>query len=130
VVWTTQRIEEIQGLADDVSVLVNGELRFRGTVLDLAAQVSTQSYVLTVQNGGASGHDLLAAVRDALRGRATASLVPGEDGERFVVRLEPGVVLGDAFSALATRELTLVACREERPGIEQAFLSIASGEAR
>ena len=127
VVWTTQRIEEIQGLADAVSVLVQGEIRFRGTVPELAERATSQAYVMTIRNGGASGHELSAAVQDALGGRATVSSLGGEDDRHFGVVLTPGVVLGDAFTALAARDLVLIGCREERPGIEDAFMQIAGG---
>lgn len=128
VIWTTQRIEEIQGLADRVSVIVRGSLAFCGTVPDLADRASVQKYVMTVSNGGASGPELLAAVRAALEGRAVVSPLPGADERRFGITLDPQVVLGEAFTALAERNLTLLGCREERPGIEDAFLRIARGE--
>jgi ABC-2 type transport system ATP-binding protein len=124
VVWTTQRIEEIQGLADRVSVLARGEIRFSGTVPQLTARAATPGYIVTVSNGGASGRELLGVVREALRSRATVSTIPGEDANHFQLQLGSGVVLGEIFSALAGSNLTLLGCREQRPGIEEAFLKV------
>jgi hypothetical protein len=83
-----------------------------------------------VSNGGAAGPQLLQAVRRALGERAVVSPVVGEDAGRFAVALAPGVVLGDALGALTSESLTLLGCREERPGIEHAFLKIAGAGER
>jgi ABC-2 type transport system ATP-binding protein len=124
VIWTTQRIEEIRGLADRVSVLAKGEVRFTGTVPQLAALASVPGYVVTVSNGGASGTRLLEAVRDAVRDRATVAAAAGERADRFQLTLGRDVILGDVFSALTGANLTILACREQRPEIEDAFLSV------
>jgi ABC-2 type transport system ATP-binding protein len=124
VVWTTQRIEEIQGLADRVSVLARGEIRFSGTVQQLTARAAAPGYVVTVSNGGASGPELLGAVQAALRNRATVSASEGEGANNFELQLGSGIVLGDVFSALEGSNLTLLGCREQRPGIEEAFLKV------
>jgi hypothetical protein len=42
--------------------------------------------------------------------------------------LQDGVVLGDALAALAAADIKVLACREERSEIEEAFLSFMRDE--
>jgi ABC-2 type transport system ATP-binding protein len=120
VIWTTQRIEEIRGFADRVSVLAAGEIRFAGTVDQLAARSPAPAYVVNVTNGGTSGEQLLRLVRDAVHHRA--AVTPAEADGLFRLVLPPGAVLGDVFSALTASDLAILGCREERPRVEDAFL--------
>lgn len=128
VVWTTQRIEEIQGLAERVSVLAKGEIRFSGTVPQLTERAATRGYIVTLANGGASGRQLFDSVAAAVRSHATVSMIQGDVDGRFELLLSPNVVLGDVFSALASSNLTLLGCREQRPGIEEAFLKVTEDD--
>ena len=57
---------------------------------------------------------------------ARATVAPGanDDGEHF--RLEPvdGIPLGAAIAALADGGIDVLACRQERSEIEEAFLAL------
>ncbi|HZT91483.1 MAG TPA: ABC transporter ATP-binding protein [Gaiellaceae bacterium] len=120
VIWTTQRIEEISTLADHVSVLADGEVRFRGTVDELAQRSPAATYVVTLSNGGASGERLLNLVRDAVQFKAAVAPAAGDGLYRL--SLQRDAILGDVFAALSASNLTILDCREERPKVEDAFL--------
>ena len=53
VLWTTQRLEEIAGFADKVTLLDVGRTRFCGSVDDLIAHSLVRRYVLTIADGRA-----------------------------------------------------------------------------
>jgi ABC-2 type transport system ATP-binding protein len=124
VLWATQRIDEIRGFADEITLLVRGRVRFAGSVAQFAIKADVTRYVVRLGNRGAEGRALEAAVQRALE--ETADVSAAEDGEHFTIALRPGSVLGDALLALARADLQLLACREERSEIETAFLSLAA----
>jgi ABC-2 type transport system ATP-binding protein len=122
VVWATQRVEEIRGFADHVTLLHRGEVRFQGTVPQLLAAVPRRRFLIRV----ASGHDL-----DAL-GRSVdglAELRPGADPEHLVLGLANGTSLGRAIAAIESAGVSVLACSEEGSGIEEAFLFLTRQDA-
>ena len=50
-----------------------------------------------------------------------------DDEEHYVLHLADGVILGDALARLTSSGVRVLACREERSEIEEAFLSLAGG---
>jgi ABC-type multidrug transport system ATPase subunit len=123
VVWATQRLDEIRGFADGVSLLTRGQLRFDGTVPELMALAGPQRYLVRVRNGVA-GRDLDARVRNALAGRGAVERAGGDDSGHYAMRLDDDVILGDALAALASAGVQVLACREERSEVEEAFLAL------
>jgi ABC-2 type transport system ATP-binding protein len=115
VVWATQRLDEIRGLADGVTLIAQGREAFVGSVPELMAHAVPRRYLLRLRGSMES---------DALNGLATLERT-GESAEHFLLSLREGVVLGDALAALAAAGLDVLTCTEERSGIEQAFLSLA-----
>jgi ABC-type multidrug transport system ATPase subunit len=128
VLWTTQRLEEIRGFADRVTVLSKGHVRFEGSVPKLLARVSARRYVLQLSDGRRSRERAVAAMKRAVRGVATVE--PAADGEDDHVMLSLGAdaVLGDALAALTEARFRVVSCNEAESGIEEAFLAV-TGEA-
>ncbi len=120
VAWATQRLEEIRGFADSVTVLDAGRVRFSGTVPELIAQTDSRSYLVWLQNGS----EALAA--EALVGAVGrhAALRETRDPGHFLLTLAPGAVLGDVFAALAAEDVQILSCREARSEIEEAFLQL------
>ena len=57
VVWTTQRVEEIRGFADHVTLLKGGRVAFHGTVPTLMAHSNPRRYIvqLTVRRHERAG---------------------------------------------------------------------------
>jgi hypothetical protein len=55
---------------------------------------------------------------------ATVSLAQDSQGRNCLLDLEAGAVLGDAIAALTAVGIRVLACREDRSGIESAFLNL------
>jgi ABC-2 type transport system ATP-binding protein len=127
VLWATQRIDEIRGFAASVTLLHRGRVRFSGTVPELMAHAAPQSYLVRLRNGVA-GRDALQQVLDrTLHGKA--QIATADDAEHYRLGLADGVVLGDALASLTLEGVQVLACREERSEIEEAFLAL-TGEGR
>jgi ABC-type multidrug transport system ATPase subunit len=129
VVWATQRLDEIRGFADKVTLLSEGRAAFAGTVPELMATAVPRRYLLRLQNGRPAAYSLAAVGRVALGSLGTLELVGESSSEHYVLALAEEVVLGDALSALWRADIAVLTCREERSEIEQAFLALA-GESK
>jgi ABC-2 type transport system ATP-binding protein len=128
VIWTTQRLEEIRGFADRVTLLVAGRVRFSGTVAELMSLAESRAYLLGLDRPEASDELHVAAMRAAVGNLATLDLAPGGGRLHVRLRLEGGVTVGEAIAALVAAGTSIVSCREERSEIEQAFMTITAGE--
>lgn len=126
VVWATQRIDEIRGFAERVTLLNRGTVRFSGTVAELMEHASPRSYLLRVLDGGRAGVDLRTAVEAALG--TLAHVASNGQPEHLHLRLADDVVLSDAIVALADAGIRVSACREERSELEEAFLQLARSD--
>jgi ABC-2 type transport system ATP-binding protein len=126
VVWTTQRVEEIRGFADHVTLLMHGRVRFHGTVPELIARSNPRRFFVHLGRDGAPL--AVAEVRAAIG--ASGEIFASEDGDEhhFVLALAPAASLGEAVNALTSWGIDVVSCTEEQPKIEQAFLSLTQGE--
>jgi ABC-2 type transport system ATP-binding protein len=124
VVWATQRLDEIRGFADQVSVLDHGKVRFLGTVPQLMAISEVRRYVLQLGTPQATGATLVSAANEALSSMATVSLMEDSHGGNYLLEMEDGTILGEAISALTSAGIRVLACREDRSGIESAFLHL------
>jgi ABC-2 type transport system ATP-binding protein len=122
VVWATQRLEEIVGFADAVTLLDRGNVRFLGSVPQLMALAAPRRFVLQLR--GAGGHPPLSDLADALSG--VAKLVPADinSSEHFLLVLNDDVVLGHALDIVSMAGLQVLSCREERSNVEEAFLRL------
>ncbi len=121
VLWATQRLDEIRAFADRVIVLNKGRVLFSGTVPELLAQQPKERYVLRLRPERPLGDVPLAdAAARLVRG---VTVVP-VDAEHVLVELGPDAVLGRVICDLTQCGVAVLACREERSGIESAFLSI------
>jgi ABC-2 type transport system ATP-binding protein len=118
VMWATQRIGELPGFAHSVTVLDQGEVRFSGSVDDLAAQAGTKSYLVAIEGG--SSADLVELPWGTLSRLGMA--------DRWRLELLQGVSLTEVFSELATRGMTVMSCAEERPDVERGFLRLTGSE--
>jgi ABC-2 type transport system ATP-binding protein len=123
VLWATQRLEEIRGFARAVTLLDRGRVRFQGSVPRLLEYAAPRRYVLRLRNGRPGGIELQDAQR-AL-GRTARIAPPVEEGsEHHVIALAEDAVVGDAVAALAGAGVRVLACRQERSEIEEAFLAL------
>jgi ABC-2 type transport system ATP-binding protein len=121
VAWATQRIEELPGFADRVTVLQDGAVCFSGSPAALAAQAGGRRFLLRVEHVAPPG---ALALAEALARLAT--LVPAPDGDpsHMLLTLDPGASLGAAIATIAAAGGDVVACREERPPVEDGFLAL------
>lgn len=123
VLWATQRLEEIRGFAHAVTLLDHGEVRFQGSVPRLLEYSVPSRYVIRLRNGRPGGI-ALAGAQHAL-GRSATLSPPIEPGsEHHLITLAKGAVLGDAVAALARARIQVLACRQERSEIEEAFFAL------
>jgi ABC-type multidrug transport system ATPase subunit len=130
VLFTTQRVEEIRGFADRVTVLSGGHVRFIGTVPGLMAHASPQRFVVQLRNGHPQGPELLRLTSTALGPLGSVAPLPGESSGHYLLALAGDVVVGEAITALSAAKVEVLTCREERPEIEDAFLTLTRGGLR
>jgi ABC-2 type transport system ATP-binding protein len=122
VVWATQRLDEIVGFANAVTLLDQGRVRFAGSVPQLMALAAPRRFVLHLREADANAKLNRAAA--VLAGSADLAPVDGTSSEHFVLSLEQDVVLGDALGALTAAGIQVLSCREERSNIEEAFMRL------
>jgi ABC-2 type transport system ATP-binding protein len=120
VIWATQRIEELTGFADRVTVLDRGTVAFAGSVAALAAQGGGDRHLVGL---GARTTVPLPVLDERLGSLARLQPAPGDASHALLV-LAPGVSLGEALAALTAAGAEITSCRDERPPIERAFLAV------
>jgi ABC-2 type transport system ATP-binding protein len=128
VVWATQRLEEIRGFAHRVILLDRGEARFAGTVSQLTASYMTRRYVLRLRADGGDAPAVAARGNQALRGMGTVVATEDSDREHYLLSIRDEIVLGEALASLTASGIEVLACREERSGIENAFLQLTGDD--
>ena len=128
VVWTTQRVEEIRGFADHVTLLTQrqGRLPRHRSRADRALEPAAVPAPPRAQRRQpARGAELNAAVD------AAGEMFASEDGDEhhFLLALSPEATLGEAVNALTSWGVDVISCTEEQPKIEQAFISLTRAAA-
>lgn len=125
VLWATQRIEEVRGFADDVTLLHEGAVRFQGSVAELVAMSGASRYLLQLHDANASSvEDMTIRARNALEGSGRIVSSDGRSGQHWILSLNEKNDLGEAIVALNDRGIRVVRCREESSEIEAAFLRL------
>ena len=124
VLWTTQRIEEIQGFAQAVTLLHRGKVGFVGSVGDLVAIAPSKRYIVRVQHSTLARPPEENSLRAAV-GRTARLAGAGGAEDEFLLTPAEGR-LGSAMAALATAGYEVTSCRQERAEIEDAFLALAA----
>jgi ABC-2 type transport system ATP-binding protein len=124
VLWATQRLEELSGFADRVTVLDRGAVCFAGTVSALAAAGGGDRHVIGFGPRTTAALPALDAALGTL-----ARLQPASDPSHALLALSPGVSLGTALAALTAAGADVTSCRDERPPMERAFFAVTGGRA-
>ena len=127
VVWATQRVDEIRGFVERVTLLNRGKVRFDGSVPELIAHAVPRSYFVRLRNGHADAESVLPRLEQVLAGVATIQAAAVSRSDSYVLSLSDDVVLGDALARLHAANMTLLSCHEERSEIEEAFISLTRG---
>jgi ABC-type multidrug transport system ATPase subunit len=123
VLWATQRVEEIRGFADRVTVIEVGRARFSGTVGELVAKAGSRRFVVSLAPNGTGRLPAPAQLTTAL-GATARITATGAGDDTYLLALAEGATLGTALGALLAADVELLACRHERPEVEQAFLTL------
>jgi len=125
VVWATQRVDEIQAFADEVTLLQGGRVRFNGTVPELVAQGEAVRYVLRLAASDPRRLEV-DALNDVLAESGTFEELPSSPPGRVVLTLADPDGLGAALARILDAGIDVLSCQHERPGVEQAFLSLTA----
>ena len=126
VLWTTQRLDEIRGFANRVTLLREGSVRFTGSVNELMAHAKARRFILQLGNG----IDTHVAHRldQRLNGAAELRPLDYDGGEHWLLSLRERSVLGDAIAALAAEGVPVLTCHRERSEVEDAFVSLSEAD--
>ena len=120
VLWATQRIEEIRGFADRVTLLAGGQVRFAGAVTALLAEGQSSTFVLRV-----GGNRPIEVLQEAVG--PDVRLFAQADRGHLLAELGSGVTLSHMITALDSAGAPVHDCRRERSEAEDAFLSLSRG---
>ena len=128
--WATQRIEEIRGFADRVTLLRQGEVAFTGSVSALAHEVPVRTHLVRLGSDGRASFPMQAALQRSLGSIGTITSSNNEDYEHeYLLELSEGAVLGEALALLTAEGVQVLSCRDERPELEEAFIQLTGGDA-
>ncbi len=123
VVWTTQRVHEIAGLANHVTLLAKGRTRFDGPFSDFVATRERQRFALRI-GSVVSAEDATRADRSL--GASGGVSIPVDGGvNRLSLWLTQDVTLGEALNRLTSQGIVILACSEEVSELEDAFMRFA-----
>jgi ABC-type multidrug transport system ATPase subunit len=124
VLWATQRVDEIRDLADRLTLLDAGSVRFQGTVAELLERTPSVRYLLGLRNGTSDPLERILTPEFETIGTIWQRAGDGD----YVLSLERGAVLGDALAHFVRAGVTVVSCRHEMPEIEDAFVNLLRDE--
>ena len=122
VVWATQRLDEIRGFAHTATLLREGAARFAGSVAELMMHAVPRSFLLQLVPNGTPPE---VAIDRFGRIAPVAAAGPGH----YHLSLDRETALGEALVALESAHVRVLACRQERSEVEEAFFSLL-GEPR
>lgn len=122
VVWTTQRVEEIRGFADHVTLLKGGRVAFHGTVPTLMAHSNPRRYIVQLTSADTRDRPDLDSLNRAVAGLGGVTHLPYDDHDHFLLVLNADTVLGEAITALNGANIHVLGCTEEQSEIEAAFM--------
>jgi ABC-2 type transport system ATP-binding protein len=127
VVWTTQRLDEIRGFADAVTVLDRGRTTFQGTVEDLMLKSTARGYLLRLRTAAGADleGDVLEQVVAGIAGRGTLARA-GDDREHFRLDLGQQAVLGEVLAEISAAGAVVLDCAQQRSELEESFLRLTT----
>jgi ABC-2 type transport system ATP-binding protein len=125
VVWATQRIDEIRGFADRVTLLGDGRVRFCGSVPALIATTDARSFVMQLRHAVAG--DASHRVSRIVSSDWTITRLGDGGSDHYLLLLHGDALLGDAVAALHAAGVSVISCHRERSEIEEAFVTLSGG---
>jgi ABC-2 type transport system ATP-binding protein len=124
ILWTTQRVDEVRGFADAVTLLAQGQVRFAGTVPELMAHALPRRYLVHLRSRDQREPPPADALQKALEGVGSITAGANGGGDHHLLALRDDVLLGDALARIGDAGYELLGCRDERSEVEEAFLSL------
>jgi ABC-2 type transport system ATP-binding protein len=128
ILWTTQRVDEVRGFADAVTLLARGQVKFAGTVPALMAHALPRRYLVQLRSRDLQDGGPTDTLRAALEGLGTITATADGGFDHHLLALRDDAVLGDALARIRDAGYELLGCRDERSGVEEAFLSLTRSE--
>jgi len=128
VLWTTQRVDEIRGFVNAVTLLNRGRVRFAGSVPRFMSYSPQQRFHLRLglERTATAGEPLEALVAPALTGKGTLRAAEEGHAGHYLLALDDGVVLGDVLASLTALGVAVLTCTEEKSEIEEAFFALTA----
>jgi ABC-type multidrug transport system ATPase subunit len=124
ILWTTQRVDEVRGFADGVTLLAQGRVRFSGTVPELMAHALPRRYHVHLRSRDLQEPPAADALRTALEGLGSITATADGGRDHHLLALRDDVLLGDALARISDAGYELLGCRDERSEVEEAFLTL------
>ncbi|MGH8911043.1 MAG: ABC transporter ATP-binding protein [Acidimicrobiia bacterium] len=121
VLWATQRLDELAGFADSVTVLSEGGVAFDGPMEELLVQLPRRSFRIST---GLSDPSRVANALETLTGVEWS-----RDANDLVVHIPAGTNLGDVVTVLAQAGFPVTAVNEEGSTVEAAYRHVLGGSA-
>ena len=128
VIWTTQRVDEIRGFADGVTLLARGRVRFTGTVPELMAHALPRRYLVQLRPTDDREHNAESELRTALGELGSIAETTEGGRDHFLLALRADAVLGEALAKIRDAGYDLLGCRDERSEVEEAFLTLTRAD--
>lgn len=124
VVWATQRLDELPGFADQVTVLAEGRVAYQGSPEGFAARATMGAFVLHVVD---VVHESPCTVEAAQRAIGPVAAVCGlETPGHLLLELHDPHHLGAAIQLLEGSGLAVRSCRDDESVLERAFLLVTA----
>jgi ABC-2 type transport system ATP-binding protein len=128
VLWATQRLDEIRGFADGVTLIDRGRTRYRGSVHGLLQHAVPRHYVFELRNGKPADGRFEAELQELLAPFGTVSRTGAQGSAHYLVTLGETSVLGEVVATLAANKVDVLTCRQERSEMEEAFFALTDAE--
>jgi ABC-2 type transport system ATP-binding protein len=128
VLWTTQRVDEVRGFADGVTLLAQGRVRFAGTVPELMSHALPRRYLVHLRIRDMREQPAAEALGQALDGLGSITATADGGHDHHLLALREDALLGDALARIRDAGYELLGCRDERSEVEEAFLTLTRRE--
>ena len=119
VLWATQRLDELTGFADSVTVLSHEGVAFGGSIQELLVQVPRRSFLIST---GLSDPRMAGAALDALGGVEYSI-----EGDDLLVHVSASTTIGDVVAALADAGFGVTGVNEAGSTVEAAYRHVLGG---
>ena len=128
VLWTTQRVDEVRGFVDGVTLLAQGRVRFVGTVPELMSHALPRRYLVQLRVRDTREAPAAGALGQALDGLGSITATADGGHDHHLLALRDDALLGDALARIRDAGYELLGCRDERSEVEEAFLTLTRRE--